>query len=81
VGGTVGGCSKHLRTFQPKEEPWINCTAALIGIPTNSVLVLVDEQEQVVFEKRIPNDLKKILLQLNPYHSLVHGLVVESTYN
>ncbi len=47
----------------------------------NSVLVLVDEQEQVVFEKRIPNDLEKILFQLKPYHSLVHGLGVESTYN
>ena len=47
----------------------------------NSVIVLVDDQEQVVYEKRIPNDLEKILLQLKPYHSLVHGLVVESTYN
>jgi len=47
----------------------------------NSVLVLIDEQEHVVYEKRLPNDLEKILRQLQLYHSRVHGLVVESTYN
>ncbi len=47
----------------------------------NSVIVLVDDQDQVVFEKRIPNDLEKIVFQLKPYHPLLHGLVVESTYN
>ncbi len=47
----------------------------------NSVIVLVDEQEQVVYEKRIPNDLEKILFQLSPYQASVQGLVVESTYN
>ena len=47
----------------------------------NSVIVLIDEQEQVVFEKRIPNDLSNILFQLRPFHARLHGLVVESTYN
>jgi transposase len=47
----------------------------------NSVIVLIDEQEQVVCEKRIPNDLDKILLCLSPYQCPIQGLVVESTYN
>lgn len=48
---------------------------------TNSVIVLVDEQEQVVYEKRTPNDLSNILFQLGPFQPRIHGLVVESTYN
>jgi transposase len=47
----------------------------------NSVIVLVDEQEQVVYETRTPNDLSKILSQLRPFQPRIHGLVVESTYN
>ncbi len=47
----------------------------------NSVVVLIDEQEQVVFEKRIPNNLEKILCQLTPFQDRIQGLVVESTYN
>lgn len=47
----------------------------------NSVIVLVDEQEQVVYETRTPNDLSHILLQLRPFQSRIHGLVVESTSN
>lgn len=45
----------------------------------NSVIVLVDDQEQVVDEKRTPNDLSKILFQLCPFQPRIHGLVVEST--
>jgi len=47
----------------------------------NNVIVLFDEEEQVVFEKRIPNDLEKILFHLAPYQRVLQGLVVESTYN
>ncbi len=47
----------------------------------NSVVVLVDHQDQVVYRKRLPNELEKILPQLAPYRAMVQGLVVESTYN
>jgi len=47
----------------------------------NNVIVLFDEEEQVVFEKRIPNDLEKILFHLAPYQRVLQGLVVESTDN
>ncbi|MEK9139741.1 MAG: hypothetical protein AAB308_01690 [Nitrospirota bacterium] len=46
-----------------------------------SVIVLVDEQEQVVYEQRTPNDVSNILFQLHPFQPHIHGLVVESTYN
>ena len=47
----------------------------------NSVIVLVDEADQVVYRKRLPNDLENILEQLAPYQAVLQGLVVESTYN
>jgi transposase len=47
----------------------------------NSVIVLLNEQDEVVYRKRLPNDLPTILEQLAPYHTMLKGLVVESTYN
>ena len=48
---------------------------------TNSVVVVINEQDEVVYQKRLPNDLKCILEQLSPYQSSLQGIVVESTYN
>ncbi len=47
----------------------------------NNVVVLLDERDQVVYQKRLPNDLAQILRQLAPYQSSLCGVVVESTYN
>lgn len=47
----------------------------------NSVIVLLDEQDKVVYRRKLPNDLKAILQELTPYQSEIQGLVVESTYN
>ena len=47
----------------------------------NSVIVLLNEQDEVIYRKRLSNDLPAILGQLAPYHVEVQGLVVESTYN
>src|SRR5215217_6488060 len=47
----------------------------------NSVVVLLNEQDEVIYQKRLPNDLPTILGQLAPYHTELKGLVVESTYN
>lgn len=33
----------------------------------NSVIVLIDEQEQVVFQTRTPNDVSQILFHLHPF--------------
>lgn len=48
---------------------------------TNNVVVLIDEQDRVVYEKRLRNDLAQILEQLAPYQASLQGLAVESTYN
>src|SRR5713226_5534861 len=47
----------------------------------NSVIVLLNEQDEVIYQKRLPNDLTTIIGQLDPYHTEMKGLVVESTYN
>ena len=47
----------------------------------NSVTALIDEQGQVVYEKRLPNDLSIVLQEYEPYRKEIAGLVVESTYN
>src|SRR5438876_3015626 len=48
---------------------------------TNSVVVLLNDRDEVIYQKRLPNALPTILGQLDPYHAEMQGLVVESTYN
>jgi transposase len=47
----------------------------------NSVIVLLNEQDEVIYRKRLPNALSTILEQLAPYRMEIKALVVESTYN
>ena len=47
----------------------------------NNVTVLIDEQDQVVYQKRLPNDLPLIAQQLPSYRDALQGIVVESTFN
>lgn len=47
----------------------------------NSVVVISDETDRVLYSKRHPNDLKQILAALEPYRAELSGVVVESTYN
>jgi hypothetical protein len=47
----------------------------------NSVVTVTDEADRVVAEKRLPNDLPKILGFLSPWQAELAGVVVESTYN
>src|SRR5919197_4762407 len=48
---------------------------------TNNVTVVINEQDQVVYQKRLPNDLSLITQQLSNYRRSLEGIVVESTYN
>src|SRR5688500_9198872 len=48
---------------------------------TNNVTVVINEQDQVVYQKRLPNDLSLIAQQLSGYQASLEGIVVESTYN
>jgi len=47
----------------------------------NSVIAVIDEQDRVVFQKRLPNELERILLALASFKQWLIGVVVESTYN
>jgi len=47
----------------------------------NSVVAVLDEGDQTVYEKRLPNDLTTITGVLHPYQAELAGCVVESTYN
>lgn len=47
----------------------------------NSVVTVTDEEDRVVAEKRLPNDLSKIVGFLLPWRDELKAVVVESTYN
>lgn len=48
---------------------------------SNNVTVVIDEHDQVLYQKRLPNDLPLIAQQLSAYQASLEGIVVESTYN
>ena len=47
----------------------------------NSVVAVLDEQDQVQYERRLPNELSAIKDSLQPYRDELAACVVESTYN
>ena len=47
----------------------------------NSVVIVNDEEDRIVFSKRLPNDLGQIGAALEPHRGELAGVVVESTYN
>jgi transposase len=47
----------------------------------NNVLVVSDETDRVLVEKRLPNQISRILELLAPHREEISGVVVESTYN
>jgi transposase len=47
----------------------------------NSLVVVTDENDKVLEEKRLPNDLAAILKLLEPHRDTLVGVVVESTFN
>jgi transposase len=47
----------------------------------NNVLDILDEQDHVVYERRLPNELSVVLTQLAPYKTDIQAIAVESTFN
>jgi transposase len=47
----------------------------------NCLIVVIDDHDKVLLEKRVPNDLAGILKLLTAYRHNLAGVVVESTYN
>ena len=53
-----------------------------IDLHSNNVMIsLINEEDHLIIEKRLPNDLKLIQSHLAPFKTDVAALVVESTYN
>jgi transposase len=47
----------------------------------NSVVLISDEADRIMYQKRLPNDLAQILAALEPHRDELVGVVIESTYN
>ena len=47
----------------------------------NSYVVVLDEQDRVIYQRRLPNDLELILRELAPFSEQLVGIAVESTFN
>ena len=47
----------------------------------NNVTLVMDEQDQVIYQKRLTNHLPLVLEKLVPFQDQLQGIVVESTYN
>src|ERR1700681_5021426 len=65
--------------FDPKETDVKYC--GIDRHSNNSVVRVSDEEERIVFNKRLPNDLGQIRAALEPHREGLAGVVVESTYN
>ena len=47
----------------------------------NSFVVIIDETDKVVYQRRHRNDLEEVAEALEPYRGQIVGVVVESTFN
>ena len=47
----------------------------------NNYLVVIDEQDRRLYERRLANDIEKILPALQPFKKELQGIAVESTFN
>lgn len=48
---------------------------------SNNFMVVIDEKDNRLFEKRLPNTIEAVSAALEPFKSSLQGVVVESTYN
>ena len=48
---------------------------------SNNYLGIINEQDQRLYGKRIPNELDRVLMALEPFRDTLQGVVIESTYN
>ena len=48
---------------------------------SNNYIGIINEEDQRLYQKRLPNQLEYILPALEPFKKELEGVVVESTYN
>jgi transposase len=59
----------------------MTCYSGIDLHSNNSVVVVSDAADRVLYQRRLPNELVRILAALEPYRAELAGVVVESTYN
>jgi transposase len=47
----------------------------------NNFIGIINEEDQRIFQKRLPNKIETVLKNLEPFKGVLEGIVVESTYN
>jgi len=47
----------------------------------NGVLSIIDDDDRVHFERRLPNELSAVLKALEPFADRIYAIAIESTYN
>lgn len=48
---------------------------------SNNYIGIINEKDERLYQKRLPNQLEDVLLALDPFKEYLEGVVVESTYN
>ncbi|CAB3741763.1 hypothetical protein [Paraburkholderia rhynchosiae] len=48
--------------------------------PNNAVVAVIDDQDRVLYCKRLTNDLQLIMAALEPHRDELQGVVVEATF-
>ena len=59
----------------------MTCYSGIDLHSNNSVVLVSDAADRVLYQRRLPNDLPTILAALEPHRGELAGVVVESTYN
>ncbi|BFU92605.1 MAG: hypothetical protein NTAFB01_37920 [Nitrospira sp.] len=59
----------------------MGCDVGIDLHATTSVVVIRDDDNRTLYQKRLRNDLALILTALEPYRMTIQGVAVESTYN
>jgi hypothetical protein len=68
-------------TDVPKKEADMELFATIDLHSNNSVVVVIDSEDRLVFGKRLPNNIGAIVAALHKCEGTLIGVAVESTYN
>ena len=55
----------------------MTCYSGIDLHSNNSVVVVIDEADRVLYQRRLPNELSGIAAALEPYRSELAGVVVD----
>src|SRR5471030_34211 len=78
-GGTLVVATQP--TYTTHKETTMTLYSAIDLHSNNGVLSIIDGDDRVQFERRLPNELPAVLGALEPYRERIGAIAVESTYN